>query len=388
MSKKENELLEYETETTNTELDGNDHIDPENIVFDIQNKAQNRTGENEECNSQSGKKVISKKTIIIAVISVVLVIAIVLGLVFGLRGCGNSDNNGDINGGFDGNPYVTTTAMQIQTGNDKGMSSTNHTTKTTNNGHTTTTVTGVATNKTENTNNNGTPANPTKTPTKSPATSPTQAPVVSPTKAPTAAPTNPPANRVYHTAWGTRPHEFEEFESFQNDISAYEGGIVLNFHYDVYGNIWIDQRSHSNGHGKYIFTDYLDGNKDFSFDTRYAGNGNWYNNNYYWGENYAITQSNGSVPFDISQATSDIQQNNSLIYYWELVNVSMFLDNALIFFPELNGMVLTKDMYDNIISGYSIFTCSYETLMACGATKIMSGNEWASNYLKSNVIAP
>lgn len=84
------------------------------------------------------------------------------------------------------------------------------------------------------------------------------------------------SNKTYHTAWGTRPHEFEEVG---REFITKEINFVR--HWDRYNNVWYDKtNAKTSGHGKPIYK----GVYDHHTAPMYFGNGRWSNNGHYWSE--------------------------------------------------------------------------------------------------------
>lgn len=95
----------------------------------------------------------------------------------------------------------------------------------------------------------------------------------------------------YHTAWGTRPYEFQEIDHFSVDVGKW------TMHWDRYGNTWYDTvQGKSSAKGKYIYV------SEFAFDldfVYYFGNGRWSGNGLYWTEN---GESGGNVAVGVVRA--------------------------------------------------------------------------------------
>ncbi len=119
-------------------------------------------------------------------------------------------------------------------------------------------------------------------------------PAVSETPIDPPKPVEPPVEKQYKTAWGERPHEFEELKGVVNQG---EGGSFygskLKQHSDGYGNTW------------YTFDGNIIGNNSI-FDkgglslidnyANYLGYGYWSNGLYYWSEDLPITPTqNGMI---------------------------------------------------------------------------------------------
>lgn len=92
--------------------------------------------------------------------------------------------------------------------------------------------------------------------------------------------------KVYHTEWGTRPHEFEEEFRYTSDV---KGIFTYTIHFDRYYNAWYTiEDKETDGFGMPI---YIPDNYDISaFDLYYFGDGRWSGHLHYW-EEYGETKS-------------------------------------------------------------------------------------------------
>lgn len=209
--------------------------------------------------------------------SIVLVVAIICVIVFGIKGCNKVKEE----------PYK---APSVAEGESKQSSKDSETSEQ------------PSQETSEQSESQSSSGGGTETPSSSSQKSQAQTPSQKPssqTKQP--ATQQPSSGKTYHTAWGTRPHEFEE--AFSGPVvNPIKEGLFGWFHVDHYGNWWHDWQEHSNGHGKMIFYDPV-----IFGQALYCGNGHWINDGifgYYWGEyDYPITAHTGQIPFDPSNAT-------------------------------------------------------------------------------------
>ncbi len=298
-----------------------DETVPENNS-EPQDKAENtNTAEDEKAKEAHRDGKARRKIFVITGILLALIFLAIV-LVFCLRGC--RDGSGE---GTKGDSGITASSRRTATSAESTAASTNKAVTTAKS-----TTASVAPEQTQ--NSTGTQA-PTKAPAQeTTATPPPANPTKAPTKAPTATqPTNPPANRVYHTAWGTRPHEFECISTSPMKVDDL-GPTGYYAHIDPYGNSWVDTNPNNDkvGSHKIFYQPY--GN------TAYCGNGRWTNGQYYWGE-YDYQQltimSDGMLPFHVDNFDYDIDHGTCL--------------NAMLV-AECNEFLRYFMMYDDYWQGF------------------------------------
>ncbi len=164
-------------------------------------------------------------------------------------------------------------------------------------------------------------------------------------------PLDPPVTeKVYHTEWGTRPHEFEEQKETVNQTYGETNGFnKLMQHSDGYGNTWftVDGKLIGNGsifdHGSLSLADYA----------MYFGYGFWSNGFYYWSEDKPLTicKQYGNIPLPSNkykyqgkyELPTNMPYGQDLQYFWEA-----FIDN---YYGALNILTTCSDLdqFKNII---------------------------------------
>lgn len=299
--------------------------------------------------------------------SIVLVVAIICVIVFGIKGCNKVKEE----------PYK---APSVAEGESKQSSKDSETSEQ---------PSQETSEQSEGSSSGGTASSPSSQ--KSQAQTPSQKPS-SQTKQP--ATQQPSSGKTYHTAWGTRPHEFEEDFSWEV-IVPFKTGLFGWYHVDHYGNCWHDWQEHSNGHGKMIFYD-----PGIFGHALYCGNGHWINDGmfgYYWGEyDYPITAHTGQIPFDPSNATVAEHPSDMLVaggaeigsYYAQYGDVIGKIYELLYSYPScqtVEELVSHSQPTYNVDGSMYTKALDVKTVNAYGLYEMTSYDKWEP---KSKYIAP